>query len=333
MRFTISQIDRACGLLLLNEHNAFVYYCKECHRDFDSGPNLEMHILSEHQDDNGHIESVFLNDSIYVNGKNNSEAGSFEQHENSAIADVVLIKLEAIEINTDETKEINDNSEQINNNLHETNQKAEVKRKWSKENNEVLYCDMCPDAVFKTKDHLKLHMKRHMENRVRKMCSICKKKSSNLEKHMKINHTNERPYKCNFCEKTFTTNVNRKSHQHIHTGETPFLCSICGKTFKSQASQYRHKKRLHSGKLPHACKECDRSFVIPSELRDHINALHTHVRPFSCELCGESFSTKSYLRKHKLHHTDGIVQCRYCELKFKTNSIRRIHERTVHKVV
>lgn len=61
MCFTVDQIDRACGLLLLTESNTFVYCCKQCQCEFESGSNLEVHILTEHED-----ESVFVVDDTTV---------------------------------------------------------------------------------------------------------------------------------------------------------------------------------------------------------------------------------------------------------------------------
>ncbi|XP_055303249.1 zinc finger protein 595-like [Sitodiplosis mosellana] len=66
MCFTIDQFKQACGFLLLGEFNTFIYCCKKCQREFDSGPNLELHILSEHEDNKGHIENIFVNDNIFV---------------------------------------------------------------------------------------------------------------------------------------------------------------------------------------------------------------------------------------------------------------------------
>ncbi|XP_055303243.1 zinc finger protein ZFP2-like [Sitodiplosis mosellana] len=63
MCFTIDQIERACGLLVLTEFNTFVYCCKSCHCEFESGSNLEVHILSEHQDDKG---AIFVNGDVWT---------------------------------------------------------------------------------------------------------------------------------------------------------------------------------------------------------------------------------------------------------------------------
>ncbi|XP_055303246.1 uncharacterized protein LOC129568930 [Sitodiplosis mosellana] len=67
MCVTRNKFERACGLLLLNEFKAFVYCCIRCQCEFDYSMELEVHILSEHQNDEIHMENVFVNDGITVN--------------------------------------------------------------------------------------------------------------------------------------------------------------------------------------------------------------------------------------------------------------------------
>lgn len=66
MCFTIDQLDRACGILLLSESNAFIYCCKLCPNEFATGAELETHILFEHYDDEKKpLESIFVSDATY----------------------------------------------------------------------------------------------------------------------------------------------------------------------------------------------------------------------------------------------------------------------------
>lgn len=51
MCITYDQIEQACGVLVRGEFNTFIYCCKVCRIQFASGPLLESHILSEHDDD------------------------------------------------------------------------------------------------------------------------------------------------------------------------------------------------------------------------------------------------------------------------------------------
>ncbi|XP_055303173.1 zinc finger protein 227-like [Sitodiplosis mosellana] len=96
MCFTIGQIERACGLLVLTEFNTFVYCCKNCQCEFESGPNLEVHILSEHQDDKG---AVFVNGNVLVDNC------SFEP--TPIELDASKVKIEQFESNVEESDVLN----------------------------------------------------------------------------------------------------------------------------------------------------------------------------------------------------------------------------------
>lgn len=69
MCITYDQIDEACGFLLLRELNTFVYCCKVCRGEFETGTYLESHILSEHEDDKSGVcvNDGFLNETTSTN--------------------------------------------------------------------------------------------------------------------------------------------------------------------------------------------------------------------------------------------------------------------------
>lgn len=75
-----ARIEQACGYLLLNDFNAFVYCCTMCHCEFEFSVNLEAHIyaahaahiLQKHQDDKEHIENVFVNEDLLFDGAESS---------------------------------------------------------------------------------------------------------------------------------------------------------------------------------------------------------------------------------------------------------------------
>lgn len=54
-----------------------------------------------------------------------------------------------------------------------------------------------------------------------------------------------------------------------HTNERPFECKVCAKTFKTRGALDLHTRR-HTGVKPYRCAECDRGFVESSNLKVHM---------------------------------------------------------------
>lgn len=57
-------------------------------------------------------------------------------------------------------------------------------------------------------------------------------------------HRNERPYKCNECNKGFLTSSDLRRHQRTHSGEKPYKCDQC-------PAEYARKERLISHMITH----------------------------------------------------------------------------------
>ena len=54
--------------------------------------------------------------------------------------------------------------------------------------------------------------------------------------------TEERPFRCGYCEKSFTQSRAAKKHERIHTGEKPFVCRICDYKSNDSGNLRKHEK-------------------------------------------------------------------------------------------
>lgn len=111
--------------------------------------------------------------------------------------------------------------------------------------------------------------------------------------HMR-GHSNDRPYKCEECGKTFREKKGFKSHLQTHSQERPFGCDQCAETFRTRGM-----------------------------LKNHILG-HSDERPFKCDPCGKAFKTVLQLRKHIQNHSPRFI-CVFCHQKFKTKKGIRGH--------
>ena len=158
-------------------------------------------------------------------------------------------------------------------------------------------------------------------------CQFCERSFSrkdNQARHERI-HTGEKPFTCQYCYVSFSQRQHLIGHERIHTGEKPFKCKFCETKFSNAGNRLRHE-RIHTGEKPFACCYCDARFTQKTRLINHIRS-HTGEKPFACGVCGVKFSLKHHLIAHERVHSGQLFACSHCKAKFNQLSDLKRHER------
>ena len=179
--------------------------------------------------------------------------------------------------------------------------------------------------------NLRGHMLIHSEEKPYKcqQCDKCFRHKTSVARHQSV-HTSLKPYKCQQCDKRFSQKNSLTRHQSTHTGLKPYKCQLCDKCFTRKGSLARHQS-IHGGVRPYECGQCDKCFVQKSDLTRH-QSIHSDEKPYECDHCGKCFARKNYLKNHLRVHTGAKpYKCRYCYKRFAQTSAltrhRRIHTR------
>ncbi|XP_059915894.1 zinc finger and BTB domain-containing protein 41 [Gadus macrocephalus] len=160
-------------------------------------------------------------------------------------------------------------------------------------------------------------------------CAVCLKtftRRPHLEEHM-ILHSQDRPFKCTFCDQHFKSRFARLKHQEkFHLG--PFPCGICGRQFNDTGNRKRHIECTHGGKRKWTCPVCGKSVRERTTLKEHLR-IHSGERPHLCSICGQSFRHGSSYRLHlRMHHDDKRYECEECGKTFIRHDHLTKHQKT-----
>ena len=94
-------------------------------------------------------------------------------------------------------------------------------------------------------------------------------------------------FKCEKCDKVFSTIIKLNRHIKSHSTDKPFPCIKCSKRFRVSQELRRHDQ-THTGEKPFTCSECTKAYADSSSLRLHWRT-HTGVKPYECNKCGRLF--------------------------------------------
>ncbi|KPJ16238.1 Oocyte zinc finger protein XlCOF28 [Papilio machaon] len=99
---------------------------------------------------------------------------------------------------------------------------------------------------------------------------------SDLKYHKASIHSDQKNFKCEFCDKEFARRYSLNVHRRIHTGERNYKCDYCNKTFRASSYRLSHM-RTHTGSKPYKCPQCEKCFRVAYDLRRHM-LIHEKVR-------------------------------------------------------
>jgi len=235
---------------------------------------------------------------------------------------------------------------------HFYDQHAAVQGGGVDESQDLLSCDF-PNCDYETRSSFNMsqHLRTHNDERNHE-CSVCHQKfllSSHLKTHLRIHNTKEHKFKCQYCEKSFATNWQLKSHtanNHLNPQKSVFPCQRCNKAFYKYQSLSAHmkscKEQASTPPLPtrekkyQVCESCgDKLEGGPTSLRRHQCVCRTGDVNLRCPICSKvlkSKSFKSHMQYHKSQEQNkNLLVCVYCSNKPFTSAVALKRHLLIHE--
>ncbi|XP_013414287.1 zinc finger protein 91 [Lingula anatina] len=129
------------------------------------------------------------------------------------------------------------------------------------------------------------------KNRDIHICEVCGYQTTRkaiLKKHL-ISHSEERNFKCSYCDRAFKHRNTLLQHTKIHSDDRPFQCQMCNYSAKKSTSLQSHIRlqHTHKGLKPYKCPYCSHCATVRWNCHKHITTAHpgkeVRVELLACE--------------------------------------------------
>ncbi|XP_077180916.1 uncharacterized protein LOC143831643 isoform X2 [Paroedura picta] len=154
--------------------------------------------------------------------------------------------------------------------------------------------------------------------------------------------TEERLYKCQFCEKVLRTKNSLLIHERSHRGAGRYACPDCGKEFSQKNYLSCHRRSHTKKKGENRCPEADKNVQSPTAENASLPCRGPQGRKlrYRCLKCGKKFEEKYYFTRHQIIHTGtkpfkcvtcgkGFIQTWHLKRHEKTHLKARQHKQLV----
>ena len=157
-------------------------------------------------------------------------------------------------------------------------------------------------------------------------------------------------FSCGYCRQFFQSKQAKLYHErikHSTSKDTDLLeCKKCEKSFTSEVNLKSHMKYAHSEERHQSCPHCNAKFKQEKNLRAHLLNIHgiDQMREryceekdhniFKCEDCDSTFSYKRSLTLHRKtkHEDKPVYDCKICCARFSYKHKLVEHIKVKHKV-
>ena len=185
-------------------------------------------------------------------------------------------------------------------------------------------------------------------------CSVCLSEHQDSfarRKHEKQIHDKEdREYKCEFCDKSFTNKSALDYHLNKHKSEpSKETCDICGSQFSAKTHLKEHKAIVHGqnggSQTNFECSYCSKTFQMKKSLNRHEREKHmetnknshftedtSSIDDIKCVGCEKTFKRREHMERHmkSVHAEKKLFPCSLCSKEFSRKDILVRHVKYIH---